>query len=164
LKIDERELLHVLTRLEKLKAGIIDTSSIIYLRKAGFYEQLRSAVRLLTIPAVIDEAGMEDLEIEILGDVPEAAAGTSTDAQLFNMASTLGKALISEDRSILLRCRDKGIDYYNAYMMLVLLRYRGIVDQVEYTRYESALIEIAHYGPAVREYGKAFSDYLPKVM
>ena len=52
-----------------------------------------------------------------------------TDHQLFTAAKLLGKPVISEDRAILMKCSEAGVEYYNSYMMLFFLRARAAIDK-----------------------------------
>jgi len=159
--IDEGEIERVLERLERLRAAVIDASSIIYIEKSGYYGKLANTIKLMTIPAVIGETGMPELDVEI---VEASALRESTDRQLFATAVSLGKPLISEDRAILLRCREGGMEYYNAYMMLLMLRLRRVIGENELLEFRARLIEAAHYGGQVLDYADSFVAYLAKAL
>jgi hypothetical protein len=45
----------VILRFEKLRAALIDASSVIYARKAGFFELLSHAVQLYCTPEILLE-------------------------------------------------------------------------------------------------------------
>ncbi|MBN1686397.1 MAG: hypothetical protein JW852_07060, partial [Spirochaetales bacterium] len=137
--IDEREIEKVFLKLNRLKTAVIDSSSIIYLHKSGFLCHVAAAVELYTIPQVIDETGMEHLSARVV-DPPDLPGKTSTDRRLFAAAVSMKKAMISEDRAILLKCDAEGVEYYNAYNMLVMLRLRALIDDTQFFRYEEKLL------------------------
>ena len=157
--VDEGEVERVIARLERLRSAVIDASSIIYMTKSGYFADLRRTVKLMTIPAVTDEVGLPELELAIV-QAPDSRE--ETDRQLFATAVDLRKPLVSEDRAILRKCRETGVEYYNAYMMLLLLRLRRVIDADRYGAYRSRLIEVAHYGRNVLDYAESFSVYLDK--
>ncbi len=162
MKLDEREIEQVFERLNRLKAAVIDSSSIIYIQKAGFLHELAAAVKLLTIPQVIEETGMSDLPVEVIE--PSGDLGKETDRLLFSAAMEFNRAMISEDRAILLTCRAHGIEYYNAYNMLILLRLRGAIDAAQFTRFEDELLAVAHYGKFVIDYIWWLKQHLAKLL
>jgi hypothetical protein len=161
--LDEREIEPVFERLTRLKAAIIDTSSIIYLQKAGFLQPVAGAIKLLTIPQVIEEIGHGGLPVEIISP-PETTGGEKTDRILFASAMILHKPMISEDRAILLKCRERGVEYYNAYNMLIMLRLRNLRAEADFDRYEENLLAVAHYGKFVIDYIECLKQYLRKVI
>jgi hypothetical protein len=159
--LDERETERVLAKLESLRGAIIDASSIIYIERSGFYRHLNEAIKLKTIPAVLKEVQMPGLEVQVIdGEGPE----TNTDRRLVATASASGSPLISEDRAILLTCQAKGIEYYNAYMMLLLLRLRRAIAEGEFERFRTRLIEVARYGRPVLDYAGDISRHLDKTL
>ena len=159
--VDELEIERVLARFEALKAAIVDSSSIIYIEKAGFYGDLAVTIRLMTIPPVLKGVGMPGLEIQI---VQADRTAIETDRQLVSTAGALRKPLISDDRAILLKCKAKGIEYYNAYMMLLLLRLRLRIDVRDFQVYRKRLVDISHYGNLVLDYADSFTAYLDKAI
>ena len=161
--IDEREIEDVLTRLDRLKTAVIDSSSIIYLDKSGFLGDVAGAVTLFTIPQVLDETGMTDLPVKVVNP-PSPAGETETDRLLVATAAGLKKAMLSEDRPILLRCRTEGMEYYNAYNMLVMLWMRSLIEEREFRLREEKLLEVAHYGKFVIDYIGCLVRYLQKVL
>ena len=160
--IDEREVERVLGRLQRIKSAIIDASSIIYAEKSGFLDQLANTIRLRTISQVFAETGKPNPGIELVGFAEECEGRNDTDHLLFCTAQNLGKPLVSEDRAILLRCRDADIEYYNAYMMLVMLTARRVIDDP--SPFRAALLNVAHYGRPVTEYADSFFSYVHKAL
>ena len=163
MKIDEREIERVLQKLSRLKAAVIDSSSIIYLHKSGFLQHLAGAIRLLTIPQVIEETGMPFLPVTVVDPLstPDSA---HTDKLLFATATRMNKAMISEDRAILLKCEAEGIEYYNAYNMLIMLRLRNLIDDEEFRLREEKLLSVAHYGKFVIDYVESLRLYMWKLL
>ena len=159
--VDEREIERVLMRLERLKAAIIDASSIIYITKSGFFHELSGAIRLSTIPAVVNEVQMPGLEIQV---VDSDGTEPDTDRQLVAAAVSMRSPVISEDRAILLSCRKRGIEFYNAYMMLILLRLRRLIEEHAFRQLRPRLIDVAYYGKPVLDYAEAISEYLDKAL
>ena len=70
--------------------------------------------------------------------------------------------MISEDRAILLKCRERGMEYYNAYNMLIMLRLRSLIDDKEFGVREKKLLEVAHYGKFVIDYVGSLLQYMRK--
>jgi hypothetical protein len=161
--VDEREVEGVLNRLDRLKTAVIDSSSIIYLDKSGFLGHVAGAVKLITIPQVVAETGMANLPARVV-DPPSCGGETETDRLLFATAAGLKKAMLSEDRAILLKCRAEGIEYYNAYNMLVMLLMRRLIGDREFHLYEAKLLEVAHYGKFVKDYVGCLIQHLRKVL
>lgn len=163
MKIDEREIERVLQKLSRLKAAVIDSSSIIYLHKSGFLHHLAGAIRLLTIPQVMKETGMSVLPVTVV-DPLSAQDNARTDRLLFATAAGMNKAMISEDRAILLKCEAEGVEYYNAYNMLIMLRLRGLIDEEEFRLREEKLLSVAHYGKFVIDYVESLRLYMQKLL
>ena len=161
--LDEREIEKVVDRLTRLKSAVIDSSSIIYLDKATCLDKVASAVRLVTLPEVVEETGMRELPVEIVKP-PGLPENLDTDRLLFAAALALNKAMISEDRAILLKCRAEGIEYYNSYNMLVMLLARRLIESTEFTLFEQSLLEAAHYGGFVIGYIESLKQYLRKAL
>jgi len=161
--LDELEIERVFKRLTRLKTAVIDSSSIIYLQKSGLLESVAGAVRLLTIPQVVEETGIRDLPLQVV-NAPTGTDHPDTDRLLFAAAAAMHKAMISEDRAILLKCRSEGIEYYNAYNMLIMLRLRGILAEAEFRVREEQLLSVAHYGKFVIDYVGALLHYMRKVL
>lgn len=163
MKIDEREIERVLRKLYRVKAAVIDSSSIIYLHKSGFLHHLAGAIQLLTIPQVIEETGMAFLPVTVV-DPFSTPDNAETDRLLFTTAAHMNKAVISEDRAILLKCEAEGVEYYNAYNMLIMLRLRGLVSEDEFLLREEKLLSVAHYGRFVIDYVESLRLYMRKLL
>lgn len=72
--------------------------------------------------------------------------------------------MLSEDRAILLKCRAEGVEYYNAYNMLIMLWMRGVIEEREFHLREEKLLEVAHYGKFVTDYIECLVGHLRKVL
>lgn len=161
--LDEREIEDVLGRLERLKNAVIDSSSIIYLNKSHFLEDVAGEIRLITIPQVIDETEITGLPVKVVEPL-RAGNQTETDRLLVATAAGLKKPMLSEDRAILLTCQREGIEYYNAYNMLVMLWMRGVIGKDEFHLREERLLEVSHYGRFVIDYIRSLVRHLDKVL
>lgn len=139
-----------LTQFVSLQKAFIDASSIIYARKAGFFDVLQAALPLCTIPAILEEAGIDAGKIEIVQCTQPAL---TNDARLVVCAIERQLPLISEDKHILMQMKRANLPHYNALMMLNWLVFNGDIDQEDYARYHSKLRGIARYSDQIWEYG-----------
>ena len=158
--IPEEELEDICRRFDRLHRAFIDTSSIIYMHKAGFFDLVGRSIHLVTIRDVIREAGMSDLRIET---VTPTSGESTTDRKLVGTAQAAGLPLISEDRAILIVCRNRHIEYYNAYMLLIFLFYRRFIEGEELHEAESKLLETSRYNKWVVDYAEALKWYVGKI-
>ncbi len=124
--------------------------------KAGFLGLLGHTIRLLTIDAIRDETGWQPPEVEIrpepaldCGGPGPGADEPSNDERLLRFAVAFGLPVISEDRGLLEEAGRRGLDYYNSLMMLLLLRYRGRIDEDWYTEARNRLVSIGRYSDEV---------------
>ena len=147
----------ILRALERLKTALIDTSSIIYIQKAGYFDVLSGTIQLYSIPEVISEAKTPVAGVALIH--PAESSSLSTDSKLISCALENKIAIISEDKNILRAMRLAGAPYYNGLMMLNFLLLSKIIDDNGYRRYFSALKNIARYSEAVWEFGRhVYSD------
>ena len=142
----------ILRALERLKTALIDTSSIIYIQKAGYLEVLSRTIQLYSIPEVISEAKTPVAGVALIH--PSEPSSLSTDSRLISCALENKIAMISEDKKILRAMRLAGVPYYNGLMMLNFLLLSKKIDDDGYRRYFSALKNIARYSEAVWEFGR----------
>ena len=142
--------------LRKVTAGVVDTSSIIYMIKAGFMDRLAFELDLTTPSAAAEETGWPRLPVRISTVQP---ALTADDAVLA-LAVQRGSPVISEDRELLMRAGAAGIRYFNSLMMLNLLADRGRCDVGEYALFRDRLREIGRYSAEVL----AFADGVAAAM
>ncbi len=84
--LDEREIEDVLDRLDRLKAVVVDSSSIIYLSKSQFLDDVAGEIRMITIPQVVDETGIRGLPV-IVVEPPSIEDVTETDRLLVAAAA-----------------------------------------------------------------------------
>jgi hypothetical protein len=140
-----------LTQLASLGKAFIDASSIIYARKAGFFDALQTALPLCTIPEILEEVGIEAGKIEIVQCIQPAL---TNDGRLVLCAIERQLPLISEDKQILMKMKRAKLPYYNALMMLNWLLFKNIIDQEHYAHHYGALRKIARYSDSIWEYGQ----------
>jgi len=142
----------ILRALSLLKKAIIDTSSILYIQKAGYFDVLSSTIQLYSIPEVISEV---KTPVSGLTLIPHSGSLLqSTDRVLIACALKNKLAMISEDKRILMAMHHAQAPYFNALMMLNFLLLVHRIDDDGYQSYYSALKHIARYSEAVWEFGE----------
>ena len=141
----------ILQAFEGLKKALIDTSSIIYIQKAGYLDVLNQTIDLNTIPEVISETKACITGIKLI-QAPNLPA-LSTDQKLIICAQENRLAMISEDKGILTAMRKAGFDYYNALMVLNFMLYKKRIDDNRYRQYYRNLRTFARYSADVWEFG-----------
>lgn len=142
----------ILWAFERLKNALIDTSSILYVQKAGFFSILSRTIQLYSIPEVISETKTQVPGVTLIH--PSGPPDLSTDQKLISCALENKLAMISEDKSILRAMHRAEAPYYNALMMLNFLLFSQRIDGDSYRRYYSALENFARYSEAVWEFGE----------
>jgi len=141
-----------LLAFEQLKKALIDTSSIIYSQKAGFFSILSRTIQLYSIPEVVSETEKQIPGVALLQH--SGSPSVSTDQKLISCALENKLAMISEDKNILTAMQRAEAPYYNSLMMLNLLLFSHRIDDDSYRRYYSALENIARYSETVWQFGK----------
>ncbi|MEE4265748.1 MAG: hypothetical protein V2I56_23880 [Desulfobacteraceae bacterium] len=141
----------ILRAFEQLKKALIDTSSIIYSQKAGFFSTLSRTIQLYSIPEVISETEKQVPGVVLLQHC--GSSSLSTDQKLISCALENNLAMISEDKSILTAMQRAEAPYYNSLMMLNLLLFSHRIDDESYRHYYRALEKFARYSEAVWEFG-----------
>lgn len=141
-----------LRAFEQLKKALIDTSSIIYSQKAGFFSILSRTIQLYSLPEVITETEKQVPGVVLLQH--SGSPSLSTDQKLISCALENKLAMISEDKSILRAMQRAEAPYYNALMMLNFLLFSQRIDGNSYHRYFKALKNNARYSKAVWEFGE----------
>ena len=142
----------VLAQFEELKKALIDASSIIYARKAGFIKVLQANLELVTTPEIIAEAGADARDIGLIHcDVTSGSA----DEKLVHCARQNELPVISEDKRILTQLKQTHLPYFNVLMMLNFLSYIEAIDREQYSRYYTVLQEFAWYSPKIWAYGSS---------
>ena len=90
----------ILCDLQYLKSALIDTSSILYMQKAGYFDLLSRTIQLYSIPQVISEI---KTPVSGLTIIPHSEPlSQSTDRVLIACALKNRLAMISEDKGILM--------------------------------------------------------------
>jgi len=140
----------VLAQFKALKRAMIDASSIIYARKAGFISILQANLELITIPEIKAEAGDDAGDIETMHC---KATSESVDEKLVHCALQNNLPVISEDKKILSKLKQTHLPYFNVLMMLNFLSYIEAIDGDQYSHYYTALQEFAWYSPKIWYYG-----------
>lgn len=152
----------VLSRFQGLREALIDASSIIYIYKAGFFDELRGSLKLCSLREIIGETGFDGLKIGLI----EAPSSLSNDQKFIACALKKRIPVISEDRKILMRMERENIPYFNALMMLHFLLFKREIDLENHTVYFNRLKRTARYSPSVYKFGQevyeAVVEYLEK--
>ena len=149
----------IISQFNNLKEAIVDSSSVIYMSKAGFFSLVEQNISLITIPEVLEEIGLQDTEIQLASSDDSIAA---TDKKLIDCALRLNLPIISEDRKILRTALEKRMDYFNSLMMLNFVFYRRQLSEQEYQSYLEKLTAIAWYGNEIWEFGFKLHESLRK--
>ena len=153
-KINNRDpvSINALAGFRSLDAVVVDASSFIYMKKCGFLEETAQTLVLHTTSEVIEETGFSDLPVELH---EEPARAFTTDLRLIQLAQYLDLPIISEDKELLLNAGRRGMEYYNALMVLNFLLFKKAVDSERFNRLRSILLSVARYSKAVTAYGEA---------
>ena len=141
----------ILGAFERLKKALIDTSSIIYLQKAGYFDALAGTVQLYSIPEVISEFKTHVAGVTLIH--PSESPSLSTDQKLISCALENELAMISEDKHMLRAMGRAQAPYYNSLMMLNFLLFSKKIDDDGYQQYHCALENIARYSDEIWEFG-----------
>jgi hypothetical protein len=139
----------VLSGFQSMKKALIDASSIITIKKAGFFSELSEAVALYSLKEIIEETGYDDLPLSLLEAGTETA---SNDEKLISCALREKIPVISEDRKILMAMKNKNIPYYNALMMLHFLLFKKKLDAKTHLACQNRLKKTARYGGDVLKF------------
>jgi hypothetical protein len=142
----------ILRALGRLKKALIDTSSIIYVQKAGYLDALAGTIQLYTIPEVISESKAHPAGVTLIHS--SESPSLSVDQKLVACALENKLAMISEDKRILSAMGRARAPYYNALMMLNFLLLSQKIDDDGYRHYLGALKNIARYSEPVWEFGR----------
>ena len=160
-------------RFDDLTQAVIDASSMIYMIKAGFLGTLGHALRLVTIPPVLEETGWYGVEVEIVQggdddhttplsvDTKVPTSGIShNDRLLLEYARNVPLPLISDDRKLLEAAHRLGLVHYNSLMMLLFLKYRRRIDAVRYRELFDRLIALGRYSDDILD---RFKDFVAEI-
>lgn len=141
----------VFLEFQELKEAIVDASSIIYMKKAGFFDELEGCLQLCSLKEIIKETGFDDLKIHMIKDSSQSLLN---DEKLIGCALKRGIPVISEDKKILMQMEREGISYFNALMMLHFLLFKKKIDLETHSLYLNRLKRIARYSDYVLEFGE----------
>ena len=146
----------VFSEFDALEAAAIDASSIIYMLKAGYLDDLAAEIRLFSPGPVISETGYDDLPVKPVAGINDAASdATSNDRLLVAYSLAHQIALISEDKKILMEIKRARRPYFNSLMMLNFLLFRNRISAGEHRVYFRRLANFAWYSPAVLAFSKS---------
>ena len=139
-------------QFDKLTKAVIDTSSILYLNKSGILDQLKSVLKLITIPEVIEECGKSISSNEMEVVVFRGRALDSTDDRLLAGAARLQVPVISEDRKLILKTLENDLQCYNSAMMVNYLFYKDFLSKRQSEKIRRKLKKVARYGKDIWTY------------
>ena len=140
-----------LSGFQGLKKALIDASSIIYIKKTGFFRELSEAIALSSLKEIIEETRFNHLDINLL----EAGTETASNDEKFIFCALREKIpVISEDRKILTAVKKENIPYYNAIMMLHFLLFHKRLDADAHLFYLNRLRKTARYSDDVLKFAK----------
>ena len=139
-----------LEQLRSLSRAAIDSSSVIYAAKSGLLDTLCTALELRTVPGVVNEVGYP-LPLIRLEEKPE---GGSVDNQILACAAGARIPLISEDRKLLVKADEVGLECYNLLVVLELLLLRGHLSLVDWDCARKRLLASAQYSARVVHAGQ----------
>ncbi|MFP4564684.1 MAG: hypothetical protein ACLFRY_15390 [Spirochaetia bacterium] len=141
----------------KLDKILADSSSLIYMKKAGFLDRFLTSLEVYTVPEVIAETGFEDLAVKIIHHryhEERRDRALDTDSILLRCAVDEELPVVSEDRKILLSAEEQGLPYFNALMMLNFLFFKRKITLGEHTRFFRRLLETARYTRRILTYSR----------
>ncbi len=155
-----KNIIRDIAKLNSLQKAVIDSSSLIYLFKLNLVQPLGHVVRLLAPTGIFNETGLAELPV-----VQTDCSGSNAllpDEQVLALAKAQRCAIISDDKKILRKAEEYGLDYFNSLMMLLLLYEHGILDYEQAERKLEELYAFAHYGKKIRDYGRMlFASIIP---
>lgn len=137
--------------LRQLRGGVVDTSTLIYLERLRLLDQAAQTFRLVVIPQVLREFGMQPLAALI---TIEAQAGPA-DMVVCQIATALNLPVLTEDKGIIRAARQAGLPYYNAMMVLLALHAQGCLDPTGCRSAIDQLVGFARYSRQVIAMGEA---------
>ena len=147
----------IIKELITLRGGVADTCTLIYLEQTGMLSLVSDYFQLLIPADVVREFGRTPPGC-VTGS--ESYAGDADQAVVL-LAKEFHLPVLSEDRRLLMSCRDQGLKYYNTLMILLALLHQQKIHVNEYHRAYSSLQKVARYSPAVWLVGEqVFSLYV----
>ena len=151
------QILGELVGLQAIRSVLVDTSSLIYLEKLALLKLLSQEIKLKTIQEVANEfsAGSQiAFPITILPALSHIPGytGLNTDRKLIAQAIAGKYCLLSDDRRILRSAIEAGLPAHAAIMMVLLLHFRGLIDQAGYEKARNQLADWARYDRQLLNY------------
>ncbi len=150
--VNPESLHETLSEFQSLNKVLIDTSSIIYIIKTGFWALLTESIAVYTIPSVIQELGYPVQQINLLENSIEAE---STDSELVCQGIKLNLAILTEDKKIHSLARLHQLPHFNTLMILLYLLCKKKINQSTYHSLYAQLLSHAWYSQRVIDYSAA---------
>jgi len=151
LKSEDVKITRVLEQFNGLDKILIDASSIIYIQKIGFFNQLSNLISLHTLPEILAETGFTDLPIEIIHD---KFSSETNDQKFIECAKKKKWPIVSEDKKIIYEMKKEKLPYLNTIMMLNYLLFKHKINKQQHSVYFNRLKQIAWYGLNVYEFSE----------
>ena len=147
-------ILRVFHQFDHLDRAVIDTSSLIYLKKINCLRKTSRIIGLITVSGVTDEFGSSDIfnQLEII-ELKEIEK--NTDRQIIQVAADLRLPVISEDKKILMAAASAGLPFFNTLMIMNFLIYKNEMDLQEYHAALHRLRKEAYYEGFIFDFGNA---------
>lgn len=142
---------YVIKQFERLEKALIDASSVIYMTKADFFEEMPSILSLSSPRGILDELGPG---FDGLRPIDCPGEHLTNDERLVACAREHGLPVISEDRKILHALEREGLPFFNALMMLHFLLFKGRIDLEKHGDSLEKLKKIAWYDKKVWAFGE----------
>jgi hypothetical protein len=151
---DPDAFLTVFHQFDHLERAVIDTSSLIYLKKINLLWKTVQTIGLITVSGVKDEFGSSDIftHIEII-ELNEIK--TNVDRQIMRTAANLRLPVISEDKKILMAAANSGLPFFNTLMIMNFLIYKKEIDHQGYNTALQLLRKKAYYEGFIFDFGRA---------
>ena len=153
MKFQKSDVLLTLKKFGELNKAVIDSSSIIYMERAGFLDYVTSLLKIYAPAPVMDETGYKDEGITVIRGLSDKAV--TVDTLVVKCAYDMGAAVISDDRGVLKKAEALNVTYFNSIMMLCLLLFRNEIGLADYIVFLNRLKSFARYSSFVYEYGEA---------
>jgi len=145
---NDQTLQRVCAELLRLRGGVADTSTLIYLDTLGIIPLVGQWLHIALIPQVVNEFGHHPPDMDL---VPSAPAAT-VDEAVIRTARGLALPIFSEDGRILRQARQMGHPHYNSLMLLVALHAQGMIPKAQLSRLRQHLLGYARYRKEVVAY------------
>ena len=123
----------------------------------GILGYVSAEINLISTPQIIEEVGWPRLPV-LSCSIDNA--DLTNDETVVELAEIRNIPVLSEDQEVLLNARSKGLNYYNALMILNYIVLKGRISPDDYPQYLERLKEISHYSSDVMEYGSRIYDLI----